>query len=159
MTAVLEQTELSPDELARLERARFVPPPVKNGSFVKWFRDGDPSSDGYIAYVKKVGERGLRVKVINDDAPWDLNSVHHITDPELKHRKALGRNYGAWDYLPQDKENAERFAALEKTIALKEQMLNERIAALQRRIEALTNDPAQDAISQAAKRGRKQEES
>jgi len=144
MTAVaelpVETTELTQEELAQLERQRFVPPPVKNGSFVKWFRDGDPSSEGYIAYVKKVGERGIRVKVINDDAPWDLNSVHHITDPELKHRKALGRNYGAWDYLPQDKDNAERFAALEKTIETKERMNSERVSALTKRLEKLESD-------------------
>ncbi len=126
-------------EVRQTEIQAFRMPEVRPGRIVKWFREGDRSIEGYIGYVKSVGQRAVKIRVVNDDTPWEMN-CHHIDDPELKYRPALAKNSGAWDFTPYDKEQEEKLAALEKMLESKERMNQERIAALTKRLESLEKD-------------------
>jgi hypothetical protein len=136
----MEDTVLeSEHEKRQQEIQNFRPPQVRPGRIVRWFKEGDRSIEGYIAYVKSVGQRAVKMRILNDDTPWDTN-CHHIDDPELKYRPALAKNSGGWDFTPYDKEQEEKLAALEKMIESKERMHSERLAAVAKRLETLEKD-------------------
>lgn len=137
----MEETLLESEwEARQREIQSFVPPTVRPGRIVRWFKEGERSIEGYIGYVVSVAQRAIRLRVLNDDTPWGITGVHHIDDPELKYRPALAKNSGGWDFTPYDKEQEEKIAALEKMIDSKERFASERVAALTKRLDKLEAD-------------------
>lgn len=120
-------------ERAQMEMQAFTPPKVRVGSIVKWFRDADPGSAGYVAILNQVGDRCNGIQILNLDCPWLLKSVHHIDDPTLKYRPGTRIN-GAWDYLPEHKELSARIDALEARLSQGGKLDSERVAAMVKKI-------------------------
>lgn len=126
-------------EVRQREIEAFKMPDVRAGRIVRWFKEGDRNCQGYIGHVLSVGQKAVKLRILNPDTPWETN-CHHIDDPELKYRKALAKNSGAWDFTPEDKERDEAFLALEKLVEQKERMNSERVAALNKRLESLEKE-------------------
>lgn len=120
---VAELDENAPKE-ARGEKPFRMPPP-RIGQIVSWYPHAVTSGRPHNAIVyttnsNTVGLMSLELGKLG----MDLGEVHHAGDPFLLTNDYVRRNFGGWDFTPNDKHlerqaklQAERMAAIERRLA------------------------------------------
>ena len=78
---------------------KFDMPAVRLGDTVCWFIDADPHSPPTLAFVTRVGDRGISLAVIPPES-YNIapkSGVPHASDPRVQ--QLLDRDAGCWQHI------------------------------------------------------------
>lgn len=129
-----EAVEAKPEETRREidEPKPYVMPQPRVGKLVAWYPQAVTSGRPHNAIVVAVHSNTVHLMSLEmGQIGFDLQEVRHVDDPLLKSNEWVRRQYGGWDYSPE-----------EKHLETQNKLLAVRLAAIEKRLTSLENKKA-----------------